>query len=521
MRSSLLPPLLRVAPVAIATVDLAGRIQDANEALLSQAGYTIEDLRGRSFVEFLAPGSAPDVGGRFRELARGEVESYRTLRRFRTGYGAFIDVELRVSLVRTPEGRPDRCIAVLQDVTRYQDAAREAARRREIEEALRLSEVRYRTLVEQSPLSIQILSPDGRTLQVNGAWERLWGIRFEQLGDYNMLADPQLVERGLMPYIERGFAGESVAVPAARYDPEETLPGRSTHPEPARWVRAVMYPLKAADGTVREVVLIHEDITAQVRADEQRRRIEDERERLLAEARSARSEAEAALRVKEEFLAVLSHELRTPLNAVLGWARILRARGTSDEVAHAVSVIERNALEQARLIDEMLDLSRITTGTIRLRLEPVDVQAVAAAAMESLRPAAEARRILLELHPGGPLPHVQADRQRIQQVFWNLLANAVKFTEPGGRVTIALAASADALHAEVADTGIGIAPEILPFVFDRFRQGDSSSTRPHSGLGLGLAIVRHLIELHGGRVEASSAGPGTGATFRLTLPLRS
>jgi PAS domain S-box-containing protein len=236
------------------------------------------------------------------------------------------------------------------------------------------------------------------------------------------------------------------------------------------------------------------------------------------EARHARAEAEEAGRVKDEFLATLSHELRTPLNAVLGWARILRTRPIGDQTAHAVAVIERNAVAQARLIDDMLDLSRIITGKTRLQLEDVDVVAVAAGALESVRPAADAKRITIELAAPDEPVMVSADAHRVQQVFWNLLSNAVKFTEQGGRVSVTIAASEHGVSAEVTDTGIGVPPEILPIVFDRFTQGDSSSTRAHSGLGLGLAIVRHLVELHGGTVRAASGGRGKGATFSFTLP---
>jgi signal transduction histidine kinase len=280
-----------------------------------------------------------------------------------------------------------------------------------------------------------------------------------------------------------------------------------------------MYPLKDREGAVREVVLIHEDITDQMRADEQRRRIEEERERLLADARRAHTDAEAAGRVKDEFLAVLSHELRTPLNAVLGWARILRSRHVGDQIEHAVTVIERNAVAQARLIDDLLDLSRIITGKIRLQPEPVNIAAVAASALEVVKPAADAKRIGIELQIPQPLPPLIGDGGRLQQVFWNLLSNAVKFTDADGKVTVTFTQRHGLVRTEISDTGIGIDPDILPYVFDRFRQGDSSSTRAHSGLGLGLAIVRHLVELHGGSISATSPGPGQGSTFVFTLPV--
>ena len=205
-----------------------------------------------------------------------------------------------------------------------------------------------------------------------------------------------------------------------------------------------------------------------------------ERERLLREAQAAQRELEAASRMKDEFLSVLSHELRTPLNAVLGWARILRMRPVGEQTAHAVAVIERNAVAQARLIDDLLDLARIITGKTRLTLDDVDVGAVASGAMESVRPAADAKRITIGLDIPEPLPKVSADPHRLQQVFWNLLSNAVKFTEPGGTVSVSVVADDNRVTARVTDTGIGVSSSVLPLVFDRFTQGDSSSTRAHS-----------------------------------------
>jgi PAS domain S-box-containing protein len=233
-------------------------------------------------------------------------------------------------------------------------------------------------------------------------------------------------------------------------------------------------------------------------------------------------EAQEANRAKDEFLATLSHELRTPLNAILGWARLLRM-GKLDEAAHdrALETIERNAQVQAQLVSDILDVSRIITGKLRVDLRPIVLSPVLDAALDSVRPAAEAKHIVLEAafhEDPGPL---LADASRLQQILWNLLSNAVKFTRRGGKVRLAV----EARRAEgvacitVADNGAGIDQRFLPYVFDRFRQGDSTSTRPHGGLGLGLAIVRHLVELHGGSVEASSGGPNQGATFTVRLPL--
>jgi signal transduction histidine kinase/ActR/RegA family two-component response regulator len=250
---------------------------------------------------------------------------------------------------------------------------------------------------------------------------------------------------------------------------------------------------------------------------------EAEREALLEKERRARENAETADRAKDEFMGVLSHELRTPLNAVYGWARMLQGGQMASDpatTARALDAIVRNADVQVRLIDDLLDIARITSGKLRLDVRAVDLGAVVGAALETVRPAADAKRVrvLLQLDPqAGP---VTGDPARLQQVVWNLLMNAVKFTPRDGRIDVQLRRAGSQAEVVIGDTGQGIAPEMLPHVFERFRQADSSSTRAHGGLGLGLALVKHLVELHGGTVAARSAGVGRGATFAVALPLR-
>lgn len=237
-------------------------------------------------------------------------------------------------------------------------------------------------------------------------------------------------------------------------------------------------------------------------------------------ANAARAEAETANRLKDEFLATVSHELRTPLNAILGWAQILREGASdADELAQGLATIERNARAQAQLVEDLLDVSRIVSGKLRLDMQTVELSGVIDAAIEAVRPAADARGVAIHrvLDPAtGP---VSGDPNRLQQVVWNLLSNAVKFTPRDGSVQVLLQRSAGNAEISVSDTGRGISPEFLPYVFDRFRQADASITRQFGGLGLGLGIVRHLVELHGGTASASSLGEGRGATFAVTLPL--
>ncbi len=249
-------------------------------------------------------------------------------------------------------------------------------------------------------------------------------------------------------------------------------------------------------------------------------RSEEARRQLLDREKAAREEAQAANRAKDEFLATLSHELRTPLNAILGWVRLMGSGNLDAQtMQRAIEIIERNTRLQAQLIEDLLDVSRIISGKLRLDLRPAALSSVVEAAIESVRPTADAKHITLEFHATAASDSVLIDQGRMQQVVWNLLSNALKFTPDRGRVTISLEAADPTLTLRVSDTGVGINPAFLPFVFDRFRQEDAATTRAHGGLGLGLSIVRHLVELHGGRARADSEGEGRGSTFVVELPL--
>ncbi len=251
----------------------------------------------------------------------------------------------------------------------------------------------------------------------------------------------------------------------------------------------------------------------------EQRRVETERERLLVSEREARERAERETRMKDEFFATLSHELRTPLNAILGWTHILREIEVSGEIAEAIEVIDRNAHAQAAIIEDLLDMSRIISGKVRLEITSVDLAELVRAAVESVEPLAAQREIQLETKIDARAGTISGDPTRLQQVLWNLLTNALKFTPAHGRVEVILARVTSHIEISITDTGEGITPDFLPHVFDRFRQADASSTRRHRGLGLGLAIVKNLVEIHGGEVRAASAGPNHGATFTVALPL--
>lgn len=282
----------------------------------------------------------------------------------------------------------------------------------------------------------------------------------------------------------------------------------------------ILVRLKSRESAGSRFVLLNRKIAELDKEIRVRRRAEEERDQLLTSERAARTEAERASQMKDEFLATLSHELRTPLNAILGWAQLLRSGVMdADEVAQGLDTIERNARVQTQIIEDLLDMSRIISGKLRLDVQPVDIPPVIEAALETVRPAAEAKGIRLQKILDPLTSPVMGDPNRLQQIIWNLLSNAIKFTPKGGRVQVILERVNSHIEISVRDTGQGIRPEFLPYVFERFRQADSSTTRRHGGLGLGLAIVRNLIELHGGTIRAKSPGEGKGATFILMLPL--
>ena len=272
-------------------------------------------------------------------------------------------------------------------------------------------------------------------------------------------------------------------------------------------------PIKNTAGVIIGASKIARDIT-------ERRRLENERDRLLMQEQQAREAAEAASRTKDELLATVSHELRTPLTSLHGYIRMLRA-GALDEAGqrHALDVIDRNVQSLSTLIDDLLDLSRIASGRMRLTFETCDLARVVEDAVETVRPAAAAKRIAVALVVQPDVLPIRGAPDRLRQVVWNLLTNAVKFTPAGGHINVTLVRTGLNVHLTVADTGTGIGADVLPHVFEAFSQGDSSTTRVHGGLGLGLALVKHIVELHGGDVRAESAGRDAGATFTVTIPV--
>ena len=367
-------------------------------------------------------------------------------------------------------------------------------------ECLRQAEDRFRVLLDSvQDYAICMLDPQGDVVSWNAGAERLFGYSADEIVGRSVGCFYTAQERDL------GVPGEHLA--AARDDGRVECEGlRVRRGGSAFDAEVLLTNLRGPDGAVLGYSLVVRDTTV-------RKRLEDDLRRRADDLASAN-------RAKEEFLATLSHELRTPLNAMLGWTRLLRmGKLDAAAMARALETIERNAHIQEQLIADILDVSRIVTGKLRLTPRPMDLSSIVESSLDAVRPAAEAKGLQLTSDVGVSGP-VLADPDRLQQVVWNLLANAIKFTPSGGRVSLRVARVGASAVITVADTGEGIAPELLPFVFDRFRQGDASVTRPHGGLGLGLSIVRHIVELHGGHVQAWSEGPDLGSTFSVHLPLR-
>ncbi|MEH2197373.1 hybrid sensor histidine kinase/response regulator [Nostoc sp.] len=377
---------------------------------------------------------------------------------------------------------------------------------------LRQSEERLRSLSTCSPVGIFEIDTEGGCRYTNPRYQAICGLKAAESLEKSWLESVHPEDR------EQAVASWSSYIYYGRDYSEEFR--FQTAQGIVRWVQVRSSPMLSGQGELLGYVGTLEDITERKQAEEVRAQVIREQ--------TARQEAEAANRMKDEFLAVLSHELRTPLTSMLGWSKILRSKKLDDKAtSRALEAIERNAISQMQLIEDILDVSRIIRGQLRLNVSAVNLISVMEAALEAVRPLADPKEILLNTMLDTSVGSVYGDPARLQQIVWNLLTNAIKFTPKGGRVEVNLSVvwgeeqqiTQKYAQIKVIDTGIGISSEFLPKVFERFRQADSTTTRSHNGLGLGLAIVRHLVELHKGTIFAQSPGTGQGATFTVKLPL--
>ncbi|MBE9092752.1 response regulator [Tychonema sp. LEGE 07203] len=382
------------------------------------------------------------------------------------------------------------------------EVKRQATQLAAVNGELSKSEERFRTLCACSPLGIYLADVAGRCTYMNPRCQAISGLILEEslVSVWQRSVHPEDRDRVVADWLNWIKEGQE-------YSSEFRLADK----ENVRWINVQSSPMFSDLGKLIGHVGTVRDVT-------DRKQAEEERGRLLRE-QVARQEAERANQMKDEFLAILSHELRTPLNAILGWSRLLRAKKFDETtIDKALETIERNAKSQAQLIEDILDVSRILRGKLNFNLYPINLKNVIEMAIESLRPLAEAKSIAIEFQGSSDVVTVIGDSDRLQQVVWNLLSNAIKFTPDGGKVDVRLELVGGEAQIQVIDSGIGIAVDFLPYVFDRFRQADSSTTRSYGGLGLGLAIVSHLVEQHGGKVRAEN-NRGGGAKFTVSLPV--
>lgn len=481
--------------IGVIVADTTGAIMDANNAFLSMLGYTREELlAGRVRWRDMTPPEYLEVYDRTisKLQTQGIVMPYE--KEYIRKDGSRVPVLLGCAAL---EDNQEQMIGFVIDLSTSKQA----------QQALKESEARLRKLTEK--VRVIPWEADATTGNFTYVGPQTTDILGYSISDWYT---PNFWPEHIHPEDQEW---------ATKYCLESSLIKDNYEFE---------YRMVAADG---RVVWLY-DIVNVVRVGDKpkllygfmfdisdRKQAEQEREQLLQREKAARTEAEIANRLKDEFLATLSHELRTPLSAIIGWTHLLRNRKfDANTTATGLETISRNAKTLAALIEDILDVSRIIQGTLHLNTESVQLTLVVEAAIDTVRYAADAKEIQIDYKIAPDAEVIKADAQRLQQIIWNLLSNAVKFNTPQGRVTVQIERIDESIQIRVSDTGEGIALEFLPYVFDRFRQADSSTTRSHSGIGLGLAIVRHLVELHGGTVTAESPGIGQGASFTVNLPMK-
>jgi PAS domain S-box-containing protein len=490
---------------AIIGKNLNGIITSWNLGAERIFGYAAEEMIGESITRLIPSDRQDEELEILSRIRRGErFDHFETLRLAKDGRQ--LNVSITVSPIRDSSGQVIGASKVARDITERKDAVE---RERQLLAETATANNKFRAFFEQGPLFAGIMALDGSIIEANRLSLEACGYTREQVVGKRFWDCPWWCQsEDLMQQIKLAVAETAAGQIFDAEMPYFVADGSQ------RMVRLIVIPIKDEAGRITFLAPTGSDITDLKRA-------ESQRDDLLQAERAARTAAERASLLKDEFLATLSHELRTPLNSILGWSQIMRNKSADSElIAQGLEVIDRNARAQAEIIEDLLDMSRIISGKVRLNVERVDLSSIVQAAVETARPTAETKGIRLQTVID-PLDGVvvSGDGNRLQQVLWNLLSNAVKFTPGGGRIQVLLERINSHLKISVIDTGDGIAPEFLPYVFDRFRQGDASTSRRHGGLGLGLSIVRQLVELHGGSVGVKSDGPGRGSTFTVSLPL--
>jgi PAS domain S-box-containing protein len=500
----------------VTITDLDGHVIYVNQTETQALRRPAQDIIGRHVACY---GHGPEADATHEDVVRltREQGHWQGLVVNRRDDGSAFLLDLRTSLVRDEHGKPVAMVGVGTDVTE----------RRRIEQALRDSELRYRVLAERSPLAIQVLAPDGSVLRVNAAWERMWQAPFAALRSYNVLQDAQLAERGILPLLQKAFAGESVAIPEHLYDKArvENVPGVAGG---ELWVRAFAYPVQAEDGRLLEVVLIQEDVTARKQADIELGIHRDHLEAMVkartAELVVAKDQAEAANRAKSTFLSNMSHELRTPMNAIMGMTGLALRRAEEPKLKDQLEKIDQASKHLLGVINDILDISKIEAERMTLEQVTFKLGEVQENLMSLIGQKIEEKGLMMfiDLSPEVARLTLLGDPLRLGQILLNFAGNALKFTAAGSitlRARLAEESPSDVLlRIEVTDTGIGISAEDQEKLFTAFEQADGSMTRKYGGTGLGLAISKRLINMMGGEVGVDSQ-PGSGSTFWFTVLL--
>jgi PAS domain S-box-containing protein len=468
---------------AIVSKSLDGTIVSWNPGAERLFGYTAAEVVGRSIRLIIPADRQSEEDYVLDRVRKGEMlEHFETVRVRKDG--TMVPISLTVSPIRSGSGEIVGASKIARDLSRSQQLQRDASR--------------LVAIVDSSDDAIVGKDLDGIVTSWNPAAEEMFGFSAAEMVGRSIRRlvpdDRQQEEDEVLARIRRGERVEHYETIRRRKD-GSLIP-----------VSLTVSPIRSLDGTVVGASKIARDIT-------DRKRAEDERQRLLKLARDASS-------LKDEFLATLSHELRTPLNAIVGYVRMMQSGlVTGEKQTRALEIVGRNVTSLVQIVEDVLDVSRIVSGKLRLEMQAVELPAVVQAAVATVRPAADAKGVEFETIIDPFVETVSGDPERLQQIFWNLFSNAVKFTDRGGRVEVRIDRGNAQVVVTVRDTGVGIPSEFLPYVFDRFRQADAGITRSHGGLGLGLAITRHLVELQGGRIFAASEGLGKGATFRIELPV--
>jgi PAS domain S-box-containing protein len=488
-----LSTIISSAEDAIVSKDLNGIVTTWNKGAERIFGYRADEMIGRP-IAVLIPADHPDEEPQILErIRRGErIEHYETRRRRKDGQ--IIEVSVTISPIRDRIGRVIGASKIARDITE-----RKRWQRAEVAESF------LGALVDSADDAIIAKNLDGIVTSWNPAAEKLFGYAAEEIVGKPITVlfpeDHADEEAHILQRIRRGERIDHYQTRRRRKDGQLIEVEQTISP-----IRDNLERIIGASNITR-------DITEQKRAEVRERDA-------LRQAHEARRQAEDASRAKDDFLATISHELRTPMTAIMGWSRMMMTGQLPPErMQQAIETIDRNAQAQAQLIEDLLDISRIVSGRLRIEFKPVDMAAIVAAAVESVRPAAEAKRIRIQTVLSSGAGPILGDEQRLQQVVWNLLTNAIRFTPKEGFIEIHLQRIESQIEVRVTDNGMGIKPEFIPYVFDRFTQADTTITRSRGGLGMGLAIVKSLVEVHGGIVSASSEGEGKGATFVMKLPV--